>query len=101
MSAESSPPVRCTGWMGEAEAALSKLKDLWQRPSSEWVDKWNRGNLADVICDLQEIIDSERSPSSIDPKLSDCGGRRGSCMAGARRRPEAATVTHGAVRCSE
>ena len=35
-----------------------------------------------------------------DPKLRDSGGRRGSCMAGERRRLEAATVTPGAVLCS-
>jgi len=35
-----------------------------------------------------------------DPKLSDCGGRRGSCMAGGKAAVEAATVTPGAVRCS-
>ena len=35
-----------------------------------------------------------------DPKLSDCGARRAGCMVGERRRPEAASVTRGAVRCS-
>ena len=35
-----------------------------------------------------------------DPKLSDGGGWRAGCTVGARRRPEAASVTAGAVRCS-
>ena len=35
-----------------------------------------------------------------DLKLSDCGGRRGSCMVGGKAAAEAATVTRGAVRCS-
>jgi hypothetical protein len=35
-----------------------------------------------------------------DPKLSDCGGWRAGCMVAERRRPEAASVTAGAVRCS-
>ena len=35
-----------------------------------------------------------------DPKLSDGGGWRGSCAAGARRRQEAGAVTAVAVRCS-
>jgi hypothetical protein len=35
-----------------------------------------------------------------DPKLSDGGGWRAGCMAGERRRPEAASVTAGPVRCS-
>ena len=35
-----------------------------------------------------------------DPKLSDCGARRAGCVVGERRRPEAASVTRGAVRCS-
>ena len=35
-----------------------------------------------------------------DPKLSDRGARRGTCVVGERRRPEAGAVTCGAVRCS-
>ena len=35
-----------------------------------------------------------------DPKLSDGGGWRAGCMVAKRRRPEAASVTAGAVRCS-
>jgi hypothetical protein len=40
---------------------------------------------------------SSPSHSSIDPKLRDCGARRGSCVVGL---PGAATVTRGAVLCS-
>ena len=35
-----------------------------------------------------------------DPKLSDRGVRRGTCMAGGKAEAEAGAVTHGAVRCS-
>ena len=35
-----------------------------------------------------------------DPKLSDGGVRRGTCMAGGKAAAEAGAVTHGAVRCS-
>ena len=35
-----------------------------------------------------------------DPKLSDSGVRRGTCMAGGKAAVEAGAVTHGAVRCS-
>jgi hypothetical protein len=35
-----------------------------------------------------------------DPKLSDCGVRRGTCMADGKAAAEAGAVTHGAVRCS-
>ena len=35
-----------------------------------------------------------------DPKLSDRGVRRGTCMAGGKAAAEAGAVTHGAVRCS-
>ena len=35
-----------------------------------------------------------------DPKLSDGGVRRGTCMAGGKAEAEAGAVTHGAVRCS-
>ena len=41
---------------------------------------------------------AQTSPN--DLKLSDCGGRRGSCMVGGKAAAEAATVTPGAVRCS-
>src|SRR5260221_7382604 len=39
-----------------------------------------------------------KSPN--DPKLSDRGVRRGTCMAGGKAAAEAGAVTHGAVRCS-
>jgi hypothetical protein len=35
-----------------------------------------------------------------DPKLSDRGVRRGTCMEGGKAAAEAGAVTHGAVRCS-
>ena len=35
-----------------------------------------------------------------DPKLSDGGVRRGTCMVGGKAAVEAGAVTHGAVRCS-
>ena len=35
-----------------------------------------------------------------DPKLSDGGVRRGTCMVGGKAAAEAGAVTHGAVRCS-
>ena len=40
----------------------------------------------------------QRTPN--DPKLSDGGGWRDGCAVGERGRPEAASVTAGAVRCS-
>ena len=39
-----------------------------------------------------------KSPN--DPKLSDRGVRRGTCMVGGKVAAEAGAVTHGAVRCS-
>ena len=39
-----------------------------------------------------------KSPN--DPKLSDGGVRRGTCMVGGKAAAEAGAVTHGAVRCS-
>ncbi len=35
-----------------------------------------------------------------DPKLSDLGVRRGTCMVGGKAAAEAGAVTHGAVRCA-
>ena len=40
----------------------------------------------------------EKTPN--DPKLSDRGVRRGTCMVGGKAATEAGAVTHGAVRCS-
>src|SRR5439155_12808054 len=42
----------------------------------------------------------QRAKSANDPKLSDRGVRRGTCMAGGKAAAEAGAVTHGAVRCS-
>ncbi len=42
--------------------------------------------------------DARKSPN--DPKLSDSGVRRGTCMVGGKAAVEAGAVTHGAVRCS-
>jgi len=41
-----------------------------------------------------------RAESPNDPKLSDRGARRGTCMAGGKAAVEAGAVTCGAVRCS-
>ena len=42
----------------------------------------------------------ERVATPNDPKLSDRGVRRGTCMVGGKAVAEAGAVTHGAVRCS-
>ena len=42
--------------------------------------------------------DAQMTPN--DPKLSDRGVRRGTCMVGGKAAVEAGAVTHGAVRCS-
>ena len=42
----------------------------------------------------------ERVKGPNDPKLSDREARHDCCMVGERRRPEAASVMRGAVRCS-
>ncbi len=41
-----------------------------------------------------------REDAPNDPKLSDRGVRRGTCMVGGKGAAEAGAVTHGAVRCS-
>jgi hypothetical protein len=48
----------------------------------------------------QESLDRMRVATPNDLKLSDCGGRRGTCMVGGKAAAEAGAVTHGAVRCS-
>ena len=45
-------------------------------------------------------VHRRREASPNDPKLSDRGVRRGTCMAGGKAEAAAGAVTHGAVRCS-
>ena len=47
-----------------------------------------------------KIFHHEQLATPNDPKLSDCGVRRGTCMVGGKAAVEAGAVTHGAVRCS-
>ena len=46
------------------------------------------------------FVHTIREETPNDPKLSDCGVRRGTCMVGGKAAAEAGAVTHGAVRCS-
>ena len=67
-----------------------------------------RRDVASESCELENarqrnhhglvIGKDARTPN--DPKLSDCGGRRGTCMLGGKAAAKAGAVTHGAVRCS-
>ena len=45
-------------------------------------------------------MNTTRGATPNDPKLSDSGVRRGTCMVGGKAAAEAGAVTHGAVRCS-
>ena len=45
-------------------------------------------------------VHKKRGVTPNDPKLSDRGVRRGTCMVGGKAAAEAGAVTHGAVRCS-
>ena len=46
------------------------------------------------------LLNTTRVAKPNDPKLSDSGVRRGTCMVGGKAVAEAGAVTHGAVRCS-
>ena len=61
----------------------------------------------EYLCDTDEAQEAKDNrshgrcaESPNDPKLSDRGVRRGTCMAGGKAAAEAGAVTHGAVRCS-
>jgi hypothetical protein len=73
MSADAEPQVRSSAWMDEVEAALRHLKNANDMPRSQGGDQYDRREVCDTICHLQEIVDAERRPSSI-AKSSD-GGR--------------------------
>ena len=47
--------------------------------------------------EIESSVSTLRVETPNDPKLSDCGARRGGCAVGLRG---AAAVTRGAVRCS-
>ena len=49
---------------------------------------------------MEPRLDRRDEATSNDPKLSDRGVRRGTCMVGGKAAAEAGAVTHGAVRCS-
>src|SRR5438477_736206 len=49
---------------------------------------------------IKIVFTGKRVVTPNDPKLSDRGVRRGTCMAGGKAAAEAGAVTHGAVRCS-
>ena len=49
---------------------------------------------------MQAAVHTLRGVAPNDPKLSDSGVRRGTCMVGGKAAVEAGAVTHGAVRCS-
>ena len=82
---KSADSVRCTGWMGEAEAALALLRKLTKTARKEKRIKAIE-YLSDACDFVEEALKTERSPSPIDPKLSDGGGWRGCCRA--RRREQ-------------
>jgi hypothetical protein len=58
----------------------------------------SRFNARDLSLDKDIRVSGSQSPN--DPKLSDRGGRRGTCTVGGKAAAEAGAVTHGAVRCS-
>src|SRR5258708_18228000 len=68
------------------------------------VEAWRRVSRKDEIAtggDLHGLVSRSKGAGwPNDPKLSDRGGWRDGCMVAERRRPEAASVTAGAVRCS-
>ena len=49
---------------------------------------------------MEHIENQKTRATPNDPKLSDRGVRRGTCMVGGKVAAEAGAVTHGAVRCS-
>ena len=54
----------------------------------------------ETLCSRESSIRGHACKSPNDPKLSDRGVRRGTCMVGGKAAAEAGAVTHGAVRCS-
>ena len=87
-----------------SEYAAHDARDDARRENGE--DAAGRAVLAELLVttvafDAHLLCSREtRAQSPNDPKLSDRGVRRGTCMVGGKAAAEAGAVTHGAVRCS-
>ncbi len=94
-------------------AQITKARDRWRRSESGRAchcpgllrasadEKYLRNRLeCAFLAGVDAVLNREVDPASIDPKLSDGGVRRGTCMVGGKVAVEAGAVTHGAVRCS-
>ncbi len=60
-------------WVDALEAALRKLKDANEMPLSKGGDSYNRMEVNDTICVLQDIVDEERRCASTDEALRQRG----------------------------
>ena len=87
MSAESSPPVRCTGWMDVAARWEGEARECEQaaiRSSGTEGYCTNLGRAEKLRSCANQVRKLGRAASSNDPKLSDCGAWRGSCECGTK-----------------
>jgi len=100
MSDDDAPAVRCSAWMDEWDAALTHATAGRDSAPHAELPLWLRVDMAEAREAVRRVSKSVRRHSSIDPKLSDGGAWRGSCVVGGKAAAEAGAVTHGAVRCS-
>ena len=101
-------PVRSSAWLG---VAASRARAARGRPDGDTARGWRvsvDGNklgsagigMASEKTGSKSSLNRTRVATPNDPKLSDRGVRRGTCMVGGKAAVEAGAVTHGAVRCS-
>ena len=120
--------VRCSAWLGVAlRSEWTPSRCIWARrrgPGAGGSSERASGSTApertgrrEAVCVATpegakrgEVSPRKRGSGPLlersctdapnDPKLSDSGVRRGTCMVGGKVAVEAGAVTHGAVRCS-
>ena len=85
----------------DSKPRKAKPPDSQQTLELEVFKAWSLVGSIDSECLCEALIAQKRcAKAANDPKLSDRGVRRGTCMAGGKAAAEAGAVTHGAVRCS-
>ena len=111
-------PTQPPDELGAASCSARGSYSDYLRAHYEWLSSPERTDVESAAFDRREIAWKrfEEESAQNDPKLSDCGARRGSCVVERSRRIRAtkegwlgrdapgqeiaATVTRGAVRCS-
>ena len=78
------------------------MNEAWEAQEKAWKEANAAASRAQLLLGewAERYSEYKAATSATDPKLSDSGVRRGTCMVGGKVAVAAGAVTHGAVRCS-